>query len=226
MQTFDNFAPQYDKWFQTGLGRYVLETEMELTLKLAEPKQGDKVLDIGVGTGIFASALMKFGAEITGIDVSEKMLEIAKSKGVSNVVIGNAESLDFPDESFDLVISITALEFIKNPDKAIAEMIRVCKKGGRVVVGTLGSDSCWASKRMEAKKKAPDSVFRDARFYSLDELRRMAEKFGYKTIVKGAVFAPPHNTALCVAFGRVIEKLCQAIIPSKGAFLIFRIDKN
>lgn len=226
MQTFDSFAPQYDKWFETGLGQYVLGTEMELTLKLAEPRQGDKVLDIGVGTGIFASELMKYGADITGIDVSDKMLEIAKSKGIINVFPGNAESLDFPDETFDLVISITALEFIKNPDKAISEMARVCKKGGRVVVGTLGAESCWASKRMKAAKEDPKSVFRDARFYSLEELRRMAEKFGYKTVVKGAVFAPPYNNAFCVFIGRVIEKLCQAIIPSMGAFLIFRIDKN
>jgi len=225
MQTFDSFASQYDKWFETCLGKYVLDTEMELTLKLAEPQKGDKVLDIGVGTGIFASALMKYGAEITGIDVSEKMLEISKSKGINNVFIGNAESLDFPDDSFDLVISITALEFIKNPDKAISEMVRVCKKGGRVVVGTLGSESCWASRRMKAKGKDPNSVFRDARFYSLDELKQMAEKTGYKAIVKGAVFAPPHNNAFNVLLGKAIEKICQAVIPSKGAFIIFRIDK-
>jgi ubiquinone/menaquinone biosynthesis C-methylase UbiE len=226
MQTFDSFASQYDKWFETGLGKYVLETEMELTLKLAEPKQGEKVLDIGVGTGIFACELMRYGADITGIDVSDKMLEIAKSKGVGNVLIGNAESLDFADEAFDLVISITALEFIKNPEIAISEMVRVCKKGGRVVVGTLGSESCWASRRMKAAKEDPKSVFRDARFYSFDELKQMAEKTGYRTIVKGAVFAPPHNNAFCVFMGKAIEKLCQAIMPSVGAFLIFRIDKN
>jgi ubiquinone/menaquinone biosynthesis C-methylase UbiE len=226
LQIFDSFASKYDKWFETGLGKYVLDSEMELTLKLAEPKQGEKVLDIGVGTGIFASELMKYGADITGIDVSEKMLELARSKGVNNVFIGNAESLDFPDESFDLVISITALEFIKAPEKAISEMVRVCKKGGRVVVGTLGSDSWWASKRTKAARKDPESVFGDARFYSFNELKKMAGKFGCNTVVKGAVFAPPYNNALCVFVGKAIERLCQAIIPSIGAFLIFRIDKN
>jgi hypothetical protein len=54
----------------------------------------------------------------------------------------------------------------------------------------------------------------------------MADKFGYRTVVKGAVFAPPRDNALNVFFGRALEKICQALIPSKGAFLIFRLDKE
>jgi SAM-dependent methyltransferase len=226
MHTFDGFAEHYDNWFNTGLGRYVLQYEKELVLELAAPKPGDKVLDVGVGTGIFALELMKHGADITGIDVSERMLEIARSKGVQNVAIGDAVSLDFPEESFDLVLSITALEFIKEPDKAISEMVRVCKKGGRVVVGTLGSGSLWALKRSRAARKDAASVFRDARFYSFGELKRMAEKHGYNTVVKGAVFALPFDNALCVFTGRLMEKMCQSLFPSRGAFLIFRTEKN
>lgn len=227
MRTFDSFAEHYDQWFKTGLGRYVLYYEKELVLKLAAPQPGDKVLDIGIGTGIFAVELMKFKADITGIDVSEKMLDIARSRGVTNVAVGDAVSLNFPDESFDLVISITALEFIvKEPEKAISEMVRVCKKGGRVVVGTLGSGSLWALKRSRAARKDADSIFRDARFYSFSELKQMAGKFGYRTVIKGAVFAPPFNNAFCVFVGRLIEKICQSLFPFWGAFLIFRIDKN
>ncbi len=226
MPTFDGFAEQYDKWFTTGLGKYVLQCEKELVLELAAPKPGDKVLDIGVGTGIFALELMNHGAEITGIDVSERMLEVARSKGVKNVAIGNAVSLDFPDESFDLVISITALEFVKENDKAISEMVRVCKKGGRVVVGTLGSGSLWALKRSRAARKDPGSVFRDARFYSFVEMKRMAGRYGYKSVVKGAVFALPFDNAFCTFTGRLIEKACQSLLPSRGAFLVFRIEKT
>ncbi|MGA6994269.1 MAG: class I SAM-dependent methyltransferase, partial [Candidatus Deferrimicrobiaceae bacterium] len=120
MQTFDGFAEHYDNWFKTRLGKYVLYYEKELVLELAAPKSGDKVLDIGIGTGIFALELMKYKTDITGIDVSEKMLDIARSKGLTNVAVGDAVSLDFPDESFDLVISITALEFIKEYEKAIS----------------------------------------------------------------------------------------------------------
>ena len=226
MQTFDRFAEQYDNWFKTGLGKHVLHYEKELVLELAAPKTGDKVLDIGIGTGIFAVELMKYTKDITGIDVSEKMLDIARSKGLTNVSVGDAVSLDFPDESFDLVISITALEFIMEYEKAISEMVRVCKKGGRVVVGTLGSGSLWALKRRRAARKDAGSIFRDARFYSFRELKRLAEKSGYKAVVKGAVFALPFDNALCIFTGRLMEKICQSLFPSRGAFLVFRIEKT
>lgn len=226
MQAFDGFADKYDKWFTTGLGKYVLQAEMELVLELAAPKPGEKALDVGVGTGIFAVELMKRGTEITGIDVSGKMLEIARSKGVRNVALGDAVSLDFPDESFDLVVSITALEFIEECDRAISEMVRVCRKGGRVVVGTLGSGSLWALKRSRAARKDAGSIFRHARFYSFGELKRLAEKHGYRTVVKGAVFAPPFDNAISVFIGKTIEKICQRLVPFWGAFLIFRIDKT
>jgi hypothetical protein len=105
-------------------------------------------------------------------------------------------------------------------------MVRVCKKSGRVVVGTLGSGSSWAFRRSRAALRDPESIFRHARFYSYNELKRMADKFGSNAVVKGAIFALPFDNAVSIFLGRMVEKICQSLFPSWGAFLIFRIDKE
>ena len=88
MHTFDNFAEHYDKWFETCLGKFVADCERELILELAGPKSGEKILDVGIGTGFFASEILKYQVDIIGMDVSEKMLDIARSKGLTNVFTG------------------------------------------------------------------------------------------------------------------------------------------
>ncbi len=225
MPTFDSFAEKYDTWFKTPLGKYVADTEKRLILDLAEPRTGEKMLDVGIGTGFFALEFLKRGAEITGIDVSLNMLEIARRKGFENVSPGDAVDLSFPDETFDLVVSITALEFIKEPRRAVSEMFRVCKKGGRIIVGTLGADSSWASKRRQEMKQNPASVFHDAHFYTLTDLRSICAGTGNNLTLAGAVFAPPYDNALSLFAGKIIERPCQLLCPGRGAFLAFRIDK-
>ena len=225
MQTFDNFAEKYDKWFETDLGKHVAHHERKLLLELALPIPGKKILDVGIGTGYFAAYFLQFKMDITGVDISERMLNVAKSRGLTNVFIGDASALDFPDETFDLVMSVTALEFLKEPEKAISEMVRVCRTGGRVVIGMLGSGSWWAIKRSRAARRDPNSIYREARFYSYRELKHIAEKFGSNAIIKGAIFVPPYDNAFCIFLGRIIENICQRLVPFLGAFLIFRIDK-
>ena len=225
MATFDAFAEKYDLWFETPLGKYVADTEKRLTLALAAPQRGEKMLDVGIGTGFFAIEFLKRGAEITGIDVSLDMLEVARRKGFRNLAPEDAVDLSFPDETFDLVVSITALEFIKEPRRAVSEMVRVCKKGGRIIVGTLGADSLWAAKRRQEMKNNPASVFHDAHFYTLTELRQICAGLGKNLKLAGAVFAPPYDNALSVLTGKIIERPCQLLCPGRGAFLAFRIDK-
>lgn len=225
MAVFDSFAEKYDLWFETPLGRYVAEAEKRLILALADPQNGEKMLDVGIGTGFFAREFLKRGAEITGIDVSLNMLGIARKRGFENVSFGDAVDIPFSDETFDLVVSITALEFIRDPGRAIFEMARVCRKGGRIVVGTLGADSWWAAKRRREMRQNPASVFHDAHFYTLSELAGLASPAGKNLKLAGAVFSPPYDNPLCVLAGRIIERPCQLFCPGRGAFLAFRIDK-
>jgi len=223
---FDSLAEKYDRWFETPLGRYVAAAEKRLVLDLAAPVPGEKMLDVGIGTGFFTTDFLKRGLDITGIDISEEMMAYARKKGFRNLSVGDACHLAYPDETFSLVLSITALEFINTPERAISEMMRVCKKGGRIVVGTLGAHSLWALKRKREVRKNPGSVFKEAHFYTFQELKKLALKFGKRFSVRGAVFAPPYDNAPSICTGKIIEGLCQHLCPGLGAFLIFRIDKE
>lgn len=110
------------------------------------PSAGEQVLDVGCGTGIIARhAAERVGAdgEVTAVDVSPAMLSAAHetTAGLGNVTIkeASAAELPFPDDMFDVVACQQALQFIPDRAKALAEIARVTKPGGRIGVSTCRS---------------------------------------------------------------------------------------
>lgn len=98
------------------------------------------VLEVGVGTGL-SLGHYRPDMKVTGIDFSEEMLEKARTKvqemGLRQVVElrqMDARALDFPDNSFDTVTAMHVLSVVPEPEKVMAEIARVCKPGGRVVI--------------------------------------------------------------------------------------------
>lgn len=99
---------------------------------------GDDVLDVGCGTGVLTRELVRHvgaAGSATGLDLSESMLGVAREE-CSDATFrhGNAMDLPFDDQSFDAVISAFMLMFVPEPEKALSQMLRVLKPGGRVVV--------------------------------------------------------------------------------------------
>ncbi len=133
----------WSKYFQSP-------TYLELTRKFLIPEElrpvilqscgvtkGTKVLDVGCGTGFFCRYLAEGEAEakVTGLEYEKSFVEYAKKDAQSkNLDItflqGDAHELPFEDESFDAVTSHTFLTSVSEPEKALKEMYRVCKKGG------------------------------------------------------------------------------------------------
>lgn len=112
--------------------------------ELAETGHGRRALDIGTGTGQFAFYLAEQGFEVDGVDLSEKMIAWAREKAhQSNLEIdfrtGDAEHLDFEDNTFDIVVSRNLLWTLPDPARAIQEWHRVLKPDGRIIV----SDGFW-----------------------------------------------------------------------------------
>lgn len=147
---WDKAAPHYNMGWQEQLW-----PAQESLLSEVDPQPGEKILDISCGTGLVTlpvAEIVQPGGSVTGIDLSEGMIEKARSvkeqKGIDNVFFRrmDAEALDLPDDTFDVVICSLGLMYFPNPDKALGEMHRVLKPGGRAAALVWGErKACgWA----------------------------------------------------------------------------------
>lgn len=98
--------------------------------RLIELGSDIRVLEVGCGQGHLTKRLAERGVDITGIDANPNAPDVAESDRVLHM---RGERLDFDDESFDVVLSVHALEHIPDLDLAIAEMARVLRRGGRAL---------------------------------------------------------------------------------------------
>lgn len=104
------------------------------TVKAVNPESGERVLDVAAGTGTSSFALAKSGAEVVAVDFSPGMIaEGRKRHPELTFVEGDAEELPFPANSFDAVSISFGLRNVNDPQKALREMRRVLKPGGRLV---------------------------------------------------------------------------------------------
>lgn len=105
------------------------------TVRAVDPKPGERVLDIAAGTGTSSVALAKSGAEVIALDFSAGMVEEGRKRHPDlTFVQGDAMKLPFADGEFDAVTISFGLRNVQQPKVAIAEMRRVLKPGGRVVI--------------------------------------------------------------------------------------------
>jgi phosphatidylethanolamine/phosphatidyl-N-methylethanolamine N-methyltransferase len=133
-RAYDRWAPIYDLVFGGvfGKGRHAAI--------VATNSIGGRVLEVGVGTGI---SLPQYAANtrIFGTDISEAMLAKAKQrvadqrlKNVEGLAVMDAEKLEFPDNSFDVVMAQYVVTAVPNPEKALDEFARVLRPGGEMII--------------------------------------------------------------------------------------------
>jgi len=214
---FNKLADRYDSWYRTEFGRYADRLEKRLILKFAEPKKGERVLDVGCGTGTYGLEFSKMGLEVTCLDMSKRMLDIAKKKSRDmNMILGNAQEIPFKDNTFDLIVGVTLIEFLDEPEKAIQEMRRVLKQNGRIVLGVLNKFSLFAL----YERIGGNETYADAKFYSIFELKKFGVKRWDSTLC--GVKAMPR---FLLNFLGGSDRILSRIFKPFGAFLVVEMER-
>lgn len=128
-------AASGDQWLETEPGRYIFSRQEKLILDLLSPAAGESLLDVGCGTGNYLRLFRQKKCILTGIDSSAKALELARNKlgNQCELVLGNAADLPFSDNEFDIVTLISGPQPPGDPQKIIAEAVRVSRN--RVFIG-------------------------------------------------------------------------------------------
>lgn len=160
---FNENAETYDAWYEAHPREY--EDQVEFISSILPHGKG---LEIGVGTGRFASLL---GIR-TGIDPSERMVEIARRRGIE-AVMARAEDMPFGDGEFDFSLNMVTICFLEDPLSSIREARRISRV---VVTVILDRDSEYVRDMMTRK----DGFYRYAKFYTGDELVDIYREAGFK----------------------------------------------
>lgn len=218
----------YARWRATELGRLTERLEVELVFSLTDLHDGHRVLDVGTGDGTYAIEAARRGASVVGLDTSPAMLNAAETRARAaglhiDVRTGSATALPFADASFDRVLAVTVLCFVDDPARTLAEMARVTRPGGRVIVGELHRWSLWAAKRKLAALLR-GGLWRKVRFWSRRQLCALAESAGLRVrAVRGAIFYPPSSWGARV--GASIDPWLGRIGAPGAAFMVLAADR-
>lgn len=213
---FDRVADDYDRWYESARGAMYDRLEKKaLDRWLGAGGGGKRLLEVGCGSGHWSEYFSEKGFEVTGVDLSEKMIRLARSKDIRGSVlqVADGENLPFPDDSFAVAAAITTLEFTANPAKVMSEMTRCVKKpGGRLLVGVLNGLSGYNRRR--TNKAA--SVYASARLFTPAQLKDLLRTFGEVEIMI-AGFIPRWDWLIPVS--PLIDYFAQLASNNRGAFI-------
>ena len=218
---FDSIAGEYDRWYEKPEGAMYDRLEKRAVERfLPKERFGKKLLDIGCGTGHWSRFFGHCGFNVTGIDVSAAMIEIAKSRKTFRTSFqqGDAHKLPFMDSAFDVAAIITVLEFARDPEKIIFETIRCLKKpGGVLIVGVL-NDLAAVNRKRKHRRQRPSGA---ARFFSPGRIRNLLSAYG-KTRLLTTGFVPHLKPLLPTA--PMVNRVAELMRLPQGPFIAGKVD--
>lgn len=172
---FDKVAYNYERLLSQPLLHRLKEKEKCCILKFLDIKKRDKVLDAGCGIGFYSKIINSLGGESLGIDISPKMVKVAKKNGIKALVV-DLHSFALK-QKFDKILCIGVLEFCQKPEVVIKNLNNHLKKGGDFII-------------LFPKKSFPDYLYKlyhqfhgiKIRLFEVNEMKRMLLSNGLQII--------------------------------------------
>jgi len=132
--SWGNSADWYDNLLNTDSDSYQIKVILPNILRLLDIKKDDSVLDIACGSGFFSREFYKLSKNVTGVDISKELINIAKTTNIDvNFYVSSADDLKFTkDNSVDKAVCILAIQNIENIKGVLSEIHRVLKKDGKM----------------------------------------------------------------------------------------------
>ncbi|MFP5384413.1 MAG: class I SAM-dependent methyltransferase [Gammaproteobacteria bacterium] len=203
---------EYDAWYDTPRGRWIGEQEYCLAKSMLALPPGAGLLDLGCGTGWFGRRFAAEGYAVTGVDPDAPSLAFARERAPGIPYhAGDATCLPFPDDTFDGVACITVLNFIGDPRRAAAELVRVCR--GRFVVGVLNR---WSLLYRQKGRDDGSGSYAGAHWFPAHELRGLFDGLPVGELdMRSTVYLPSAG-----GFARWLEPRVPPQLPLGSLILI------
>jgi ubiquinone/menaquinone biosynthesis C-methylase UbiE len=228
---YDEFAAWYER--ERGRGYHDMLDELEAEVVLRHGR-GARVLEAGCGTGLVLERLRAGAGSAVGIDLSRGMLAQAGRRGLP-VMQADLLHLPFPDGAFDVVCSFKVLAHVERIEEAVAELARVTRPGGFLVLEFYNRRSLrYLVKRLKSPSRISERETDDAvytRYDDLDDTRRYLPT-GFEIVaVRGVRVVTPLSHVFRVALlGRAFRALEQAacdapLLRRLGGFLVLVVRK-
>ena len=210
-------ARAYDAWFDKPWGSHAWAVELAaVNAALPEPS-GGLVVEVGCGTGRLVESLARRGHRILGIDMSAAMLAVAAGRAPGRLVRADVARLPLPDAVADAAVAVATLEFT-DAAVALAELARITRPGGRIVVLALNPRSPWGLLDRPGRR----TPYSTATFLTRRRLRHLGRRHG-RIRLRGKLFTAAHPDFL-----HHLERFAAVLgrgAPCLGAVQVLVIDK-
>lgn len=207
------------KWYESAVtspDSYQMKVILPNLLRVLNLREKEAVLDLACGSGFFSREFTKLGAKVTGVDIGQELISIAKAHDKqSRYLIGNAEDLSgLKLQNFDAVVCVLAIQNIKNLQSAVGEMFKLLKPNGRAVL-VLNHPAF----RIPGKSFWEFSADKKTQYRKLESY--MSEFFSEIDMHPGKNL--PKNKKYTYSFHRPLQVYFKAF--SKAGFLVSRLEE-